>query len=131
MMEKLFFELVCVAIGRQEHLSRIPTIEEWLFLYQMAEKQSLLGACFAGVKILKEQGMDVPANLFYQWLGITSQILHQNDLVNAQCAETGFKIQDSCVPVVACDPRSGVWFQVNAEKVGTMENSRGRDVGIA
>ena len=46
-MTNLFFDLVRVAIGKQVCLSRTPTVEEWHALYAMAEKQAVLGVCFA------------------------------------------------------------------------------------
>ena len=40
MREQLFFELIRVAIGSQDMLSRPPLAEEWKQLYAMAKKQS-------------------------------------------------------------------------------------------
>ena len=50
--DKLFYELIRVAIGTQESLSRLPLAREWGELYKMAQKQSLLGVCFAGLQRL-------------------------------------------------------------------------------
>ena len=36
MTYKLFFELIQVAIGRMDSLSRVPTAEEWSMLYGLA-----------------------------------------------------------------------------------------------
>lgn len=52
MTETLFYELIRVAIGTQENLSRLPSEHEWGRLYKMAEKQSLIGVCFAGLQRL-------------------------------------------------------------------------------
>ena len=49
-IDQLFFELLRVAIGTQDRLSRPPLGEEWRQLYDMAKKQSLVG-------ILKGQGV--------------------------------------------------------------------------
>lgn len=43
----LFFELIRVAIGTQESLSRLLSACEWGELYKAAKKQSLIGVCFA------------------------------------------------------------------------------------
>ena len=48
-MTELFFELIRVAIGMQERLSRVPSKKEWGRLFKMAERQRLLGICFYGV----------------------------------------------------------------------------------
>ena len=49
-MTELFFELIRIAIGTQERLSRVPSKKEWGRLFKMAERQRLLGICFYGVK---------------------------------------------------------------------------------
>ena len=46
-INNIFFELIRVAIGTQESLSRLPSAGEWGELYKMAKKQSLVGVCFA------------------------------------------------------------------------------------
>ena len=51
-MNELFFELIRVAIGTQEGLSRLPSQKEWKALYDMAKKQSLVGVCFAALQRL-------------------------------------------------------------------------------
>lgn len=48
-INKLFFELIRVAIGNQVCLSRTPKIKEWQDLYAMAKKKSLLGFLEIGV----------------------------------------------------------------------------------
>ena len=52
MIEKIFFELLQVAIGNRDELSRILSAREWNELYEIAKKQSLMGVCFAGVRRL-------------------------------------------------------------------------------
>lgn len=46
-LDKLFFELIRVAVCTQESLSRLPSEREWGELYKMAQKQSLAGVCLA------------------------------------------------------------------------------------
>ena len=48
-MEKLFFELMQVAVGQLDCLSRGPSPEEWAELYQMAKRQAVTGICYSGV----------------------------------------------------------------------------------
>ena len=71
---KIFFELIRVSIGCQNSLSRVPTVSEWQDVYQMVEKQSLVGICFNGVR---EQLANMPAALKN---GLHSQSRYSNEM---------------------------------------------------
>lgn len=94
-MENLFFELIRVAVGRQECLSREPSAAEWAALYAMAEQQTLLGVCFAGLRLLQDQRKDLPMKLYFQWLAAASQIQQRNEVLNKQCKELGSRLNAS------------------------------------
>ena len=80
-MERLFFELLQVAIGNRQCLSAVPTNEEWLLLFQMCQKQALVGIAFHGVQLLpKEQQPE--RNLILQWYAIALQIQVANEKTN-------------------------------------------------
>lgn len=87
----LFFQLIRVAIGTQESLSRLPSEREWSKLFKMAEKQSLVGVCFAGLKRLgadADEGfarIGISKMLYLTWMGMTVQIQQKNETVNQQC----------------------------------------------
>lgn len=72
-MSSLFFELIRVSIGRQTHLSRTSSVDEWWGLYATAEKQALLGICFLGLRHLERQCQQPPLELYYQWLAVAIQ----------------------------------------------------------
>ena len=79
----LFTELIRVAIGNRVGLSRVPSAEEWQTLYAFAEKQAVVGVCFAGIqKLPKEQ--HPPKALLLRWFAIAEQIKQRNRLVNAR-----------------------------------------------
>ena len=83
-MEKLFFELLQVAIGNLQSLSAVPSKEEWLFLFQAAKKQSLVGIAFYGVQKLPiEQRPE--RSIILQWFAIASQIQERNARVTEVC----------------------------------------------
>ena len=87
-MEKLFFELIQVAIGRSDALSRIPSAKEWCALYGLAVKQAMAGVCFCGIQRLpKEQVVHLPKQLMMQWFALAEQIKQQNALVNTRVCE--------------------------------------------
>ena len=86
-MNEQFFELIRVAIGHKECLSKTLSSEEWETLYTMANEQTLTGICFAGVKRLGKQRQQPPECAFYQWLAMTAQIQEQNERMNQACVK--------------------------------------------
>lgn len=87
-MDKLFFELLQVAIGNRTSLSITPTTDDWDNLYSHALQQTLLGVCFYGIqKLPKEQVAFLPLPLKMQWLAIVVKIQKQNELLNYRCVE--------------------------------------------
>lgn len=47
---ELFFELVQLAIGEKNKLSREPAEKEWFAIYEMATMQSVTGLLFSAIK---------------------------------------------------------------------------------
>lgn len=106
-MNSLFFELIRVAIGTQDSLSRLPSEAEWEELFDMAMKQSLVGVCFVGLSRLGVDsddgyiriGMSEP--LYLNWMGVTTQLMMRNETVNHQCAVIQEKLAEdgfnSCI----------------------------------
>lgn len=93
-IDKLFFELIRVAIGNAVCLSHTPTNAEWMQLYELAKKQSLVGICFAGVQRLQGQKQSPPEMLYLQWMGMAAKIQQRNEVLNRQCAELQAKLSD-------------------------------------
>lgn len=114
-MNDLFFQLIRVAIGTQESLSRIPTETGWIELYQMAEKQAMIGICFEGVKRCTEAAcsneevameevfarLNLSEQLYYDWMSMALQIEKRNKVVNGQCMDLQKRLADdgfrSCI----------------------------------
>ena len=82
-MNRLFFELIQVAIGTRNCLSHTPSVDEWGELYAMAKKQTLIGICFAAVQRLPE---DVrPSEMLYlTWMGMAAKIQQKNEMMKAK-----------------------------------------------
>lgn len=81
---ELFFELIQVAIGNREKLSRVPTAGEWLAIYDEAERQAITGVMVAGLERLpKEQRPH--QELLLQWIGISEQIRQGNLSLTNRC----------------------------------------------
>ena len=100
-MTELFFELIRVALGKQERLSRVPSKKEWGRLSKMAERQRLLGICFYGVKKVaspvynendneneNDKKISIPGELYDYWLGTAALIQQQNQRMNKYTEET-------------------------------------------
>jgi len=90
-IETLFFQLIRVAIGTQDSLSRLPSQKEWKALYDMAKKQSLVGVCFAALQKLgadADEGfarIGMSEMLYLTWMGMTAKIQQKNQTVDEQC----------------------------------------------
>lgn len=101
MTEDLFFELVQVALITRTCLSHTPSEDEWVKLYSIAKKQSLIGVCFAGVQKLQNQGQALPEKLYLTWMGMVAKIQQRNEVVNRQCVELQERLAEdgyrSCV----------------------------------
>lgn len=82
----LFFELIQVALGRRDKLSRIPTAKEWNNLLDEASRQAVAGICIAGVDKLPQEQRPSQM-LLLEWIGLSEQIRQQNSLVDKQAAK--------------------------------------------
>ena len=98
-----FFELIQVALGHREKLSRTPTAKEWEDILHEASRQAVAGICIAGVDRLmvletsgtSDQGrahdswfmVNMPLNLKLEWIGLAEQIRQQNAHVDEQTAK--------------------------------------------
>ena len=80
----IFFELLQVAIGNRQGLSRVPSSEEWEEIYEMSKKQSLTGIAFAGVERLPQEQMP-PGRRIRQWAVKAEKIREQNARVSEDC----------------------------------------------
>lgn len=91
-LNSIFYELIRVAIGTQESLSRLPKEAEWDELFDMAVKQSLVGVCFAGIHQLGAASdggysrIGMSEEQYFNWMGMALQIQMRNETVNQQCA---------------------------------------------
>lgn len=85
-MQKLFTELIQIALGEREKLSSSPSDKEWNELFSISSMQSITGVTFLALEKLHEQELDPPINLLYNWIGISEQIKRQNAQMNNEAA---------------------------------------------
>lgn len=83
----LFFELIQVALGKKDCLTKNPSEQEWKAMLDMAKKQAVVGIAFLALNKLTEIGQKPPLSLLYEWIGLSEQIKAQNKLVNSRCIE--------------------------------------------
>lgn len=67
-MQKLFFELVQVSLGRLDCVDRAPLEHEWAELYRMARQHGIAGTCYRGVEKLFEFGLRGPQDVMIDWM---------------------------------------------------------------
>jgi len=91
----LLFEIIRVTIGRRKSLSRIPSSEEWLELYNLSLKHAIAGVIFAGVRKLQQNGLSIPSDVYWQWLGLATQVQQRNEVMNAHCVDACDKLQQA------------------------------------
>ena len=80
----LFIELLQVTVGYRSRLSRVPSTEEWKYLYSLSKQQALQGVVYAGVSCLPaEQRPD--DLLMLKWYGMSEKVRLQNNKINKAC----------------------------------------------
>lgn len=82
-----FFELLQVAIGNRDSLSRGLTPEEWEEIYETAKKQTMVGIAFKGVERLPQEQLPPPRRL-RQWFVKADKLREKNEKMNLECAKT-------------------------------------------
>lgn len=81
-MEALFFELLKVALGTQDGLSKNPSGKDWQELFLMCQQQAIIGVAFSTIEKLIQTGIKPPQQVLYNWIGIIEQIKQRNKIVN-------------------------------------------------
>lgn len=85
-MERMFFELIQVALGSRDKLSRVPSAAQWEELYEEADRQAITGVLLHGIERLPKEHWP-PLELKLQWIGDGEMIKAQNAHLDKQTAE--------------------------------------------
>ena len=83
----LFYEVIQVALGLRNKLSRTPLDSEWSEMFVMAQKQAISGLAFIAIEALSRQGQVPPKNIILEWIGLYEAIRHQNLIVNQRLVD--------------------------------------------
>ena len=88
-IHSLFFELLQVALGNRERLSRTPSAAEWAEIYAVSEQQAVTGILLYGIERLKNLNADLNLNqrFLLQWIGVGQMIEQRNHLLDERCKE--------------------------------------------
>jgi hypothetical protein len=88
-LQDLFFELIQVAVGTRDELSRVPTAKEWIAMYEESEKQSIVGVMLDGLERLSDTERP-PQEILLQWIGM-SQMTEQDTKRIKEASEESIK----------------------------------------
>ena len=86
-INKIFYEFIQVSLGCREKLSRTPNKDEWMYLFQMAEKQAVTGFLYSSLDSLSARGQKPPLDSLYEWIGVSEQMKQRNLLLNKKSVE--------------------------------------------
>ncbi len=89
---ELFFELVRMGIGTGKGLSYTPTTEDWEKVYELANKQAVLGVAFSGIEKLPAEQRP-PKDILLKWYNISLIIAKQNEKLNKQAVAVAKKFE--------------------------------------
>lgn len=78
----LFFEIVQVALGVRNNLSRKPSEGDWTKIFEVSKTQSVIGLTFYSIEKLSCEGLKPPTSMLYEWIGISEQIRLRNLSMN-------------------------------------------------
>ena len=93
-MQELFFELLRVAVGQMDCLSRGPSAQEWHDIYEMARHHGLIGVCYKGVERLFEYGLRAPQDLSIDWMADAEMIREEEEVYDQRCAKLVAKLSE-------------------------------------
>lgn len=92
-MDNLFFELLQVALGTRENLSRVPSAAEWGLLFEEVERQAVVGFLLEGLQRCMVHGdgcmANLPLDLKLEWIGEAQIIEEQNRVMSSKRPNLG------------------------------------------
>ncbi len=85
-MQDLFIELLQVAIGTRDSLSRAPSSIEWQSLYEEGQRQAVDSILLEGIERIPDNQRP-PKEILLQWIGTGELLKQQNKRLNKACIE--------------------------------------------
>ena len=81
-IQELFYFMLRMALGQEYVEIKELSKDDWMALYKLAERHTVLGVCLAGLEIMDKQGQKPPQPLLLQWIGVVQQVESRNKIVN-------------------------------------------------
>lgn len=81
---ELFFQLIQCGIGQRDSLSEVPSKEQWTEIWEIAEKQSLMGIAYSGIASMP-QSQRPPKQILLSWYQVAETIKENSALQCKQC----------------------------------------------
>lgn len=83
---KLFYELLQISLGTRKAFTKLPSEDEWLFIFNESERQSLASFMFTGVEMtVKHYGglanIGIDLDLFATWYSYTQKIEEKGNAI--------------------------------------------------
>ena len=89
----MFFELIRLGIGTAEKMQSLPTAQEWEQIYEISQKQTLLGIAFSGIEKLSAEQRP-PKQLLLTWYNYCQKIKAANEKLNLQAVAIAGKFRE-------------------------------------
>lgn len=96
--QELFFELLQIALGNRECLSRGLSAKEWEQIYNLSQEQAIFGVMLGGIQRLP-QDQRPPKLLLLQWIGETNIIQQQNEMMDRAVVELCRMMKDEGIRI--------------------------------
>lgn len=144
----LFFELIQIALGNRDKLTRVPSSEEWNVLYEIARMQAIDGILQYGLERLPAEQRPY-LDLLLEWIGAAQVIKAQNELLDKRCIKLLRRLEkiglratilkgqgiarlysntDSCVPMAVSE--QSLSDKDNVDKLWTLRQPGDIDVYV-
>ena len=70
MIMKFFFELIQISLGNKSKFDSVPTVEDWMHLFEEAQRQAIIGVLLIGIEHLPIEQRP-PKVLLLQWIALS------------------------------------------------------------
>jgi hypothetical protein len=82
-----FFELIRITLGNQPTFEKLPSEQEWVQLFSIANMQSLSSLLLSGIEKVVSTPKDSLPSVFYEWIALRLNTETQNTLQNKRAKE--------------------------------------------